>query len=94
MLSLIRHEFRKVHGTVWSHLGETVRRREIIDTHGTWVKTTMREWRRAFAKASLRARLRDEVAAKSLHVKGVNVASGIGQDYLGVGAQVFFDEDV
>jgi len=93
--SLVRKEFRKSHGAVWSHLMETVRRHEIIAAHGEWVKTTMREWRRAFSKQSLRQRMNTEISPGVRGVRSVNDAGGgifgdHGRDHF----EVFFDEKV
>jgi hypothetical protein len=49
----IRKEFRKDEGTVWHHLEGYCKRSEILNTHLGWVKTDMKTWARAFAKASI-----------------------------------------
>ena len=90
LLSLIRREFRKLHGTVWSRLGGSVRRPEIIDAHGEWVKTTMREWRRAFGKEWHRAR----VMMVSSAYPGTARRDEVRSIRRATSYEVFLDEDV
>jgi hypothetical protein len=91
-LRSMRKEFTKTSGNIWSHLGDYVKRAEIIEERGPWVKTTIKEWQRAFNKMSLKHRLpSDDIFGN----KGnINKARGITGYYSKDHCEVFFDEKV
>lgn len=87
--SEIRKEFRKEHGSVWHHLGERVPNSEVEARKGSWVKTSMAAWRKAFSKESINNRY----GRPEFSVDTVNRARMFGymsQDHY----EVFFDEKV
>jgi len=92
ILSSIRKEFRKTDGYIWSHLEEEVRPSEVVDRHGSWVKTSIREWQRAFNKMSVRNRM--PKGLMGLETKNINSARGITGYYSKDHCEVFFDEKV
>lgn len=51
-LRQIRKEFRKDEGVLWHHLEEFVEPKDILQRHGTWVKTNIRVWAKAFSRMS------------------------------------------
>lgn len=55
-LFLTRREFHKSSGTVWHHLEQHVSNNNIIQRHGSWVKTTIKVWLLAFKKESVTCR--------------------------------------
>lgn len=48
----IRKEFRKTDGELWHHLEPWTDRTEILAVHGSWVKTSIKAWAKAFSKIS------------------------------------------
>lgn len=89
--SLIRKEFKKTTGNVWSHLEKYVKQSEVIDRHGSWVKTSIKEWQRAFNKMSLDHRLANDPWMKSTNI---NEVRGITGWYSKDHCEVFFDEKI
>ena len=95
--SNIRKEFRKTTGNIWHHLGEHCKPNEIIDTHGSWVKTDIATWQKAFSKASLTDRYGEDFGGRSNKGRGehsINAARGITGMYAKDRYEVFFDEKV
>jgi hypothetical protein len=90
-LSSMRKEFKRTDGNIWSHLGEYVKRSEIIAEHGSWVKTTIKEWQRAFNKMSLKHRMPND---SQLGTNNINTARGIMGYFSQDHCEVFFDEKV
>lgn len=95
-LSSMRKEFKRIEGNIWHHLGEFVKRSEIIAEHGSWVKTSIKEWQRAFNKMSIKHRMDSLSFFKDEDKKNINSIGGnpitgfFGQDH----CEVFFDEKV
>jgi hypothetical protein len=90
-ISAMRKEFKRIDGNIWSHLGEYVKRSEIIAEHGSWVKTSIKEWQRAFNKMSLKHRMPSD---KDLGTNNINTARGIMGYFSQDHCEVFFDEKV
>lgn len=94
----IRKEFRKDTGNIWHHLGEFCKRNEILDEHGSWVKTSISTWQKAFSKSSLKNRYGEDWAPQGF-VRGrgeqsINAARGLSGYYSKDHYEVFFDEKV
>lgn len=53
---LIRREFVKTKGNLWHHLEEFCCEKDIIATHGSWVKTSIAVWKKAFSKMKMKLR--------------------------------------
>ena len=90
--SKMRKEFRKTDGFVWHHLSFYCLRKDIVDEHGSWIKTSIRAWEKAFRKMSLNHRygLGDEYPG----VNDINQARGIMGLFSKDHCEVFFDEKV
>ena len=82
--------FYKSEGSIWHHLSKYTPHSEIIDTHGSWVKTSIRAWKKAFSKASLKHRYGEDF----FKVGSINQAKGIMGSYSKDHCEVFFDEKV
>lgn len=81
-LRRIRKEFIKSEGFIWHHLSEYVDHYEIILTNGSWIKTSMIAWRKAFSKMSISLRAQSQFS------------TGITGYYSKDHCEVFFDEKV
>jgi hypothetical protein len=90
--SEMRREFRKDSGFLWHHLSEYCERRDIIDSHGSWVKTSVRAWEKAFIKMSLNHRY--GMGDPRISVGNINEARGIVGLFSKDHCEVFFDEKV
>jgi len=96
----IRREFRKTTGNIWHHLGEFCKQSSIIDRHGSWVKTSIQDWQKAFSKSSLTNRYGEDFGGRSDRenkgrgLDSINKARGIGGYYSKDHYEVFFDEKV
>ena len=97
----IRKEFTKTTGDIWHHFGEHCKPNEIIDTHGSWVKTSIQTWQKAFSKASLHDRYGEEYGSgwepgddKNRGERSINAARGLSGMYSKDHYEVFFDEKV
>lgn len=91
----IRREFRKTTGNIWHHLGEHCKPSDIIDSSGSWVKTSIAVWQRAFSKESLNLRYGDDFGTGTgrgeSSINNISKVSGYySKDHL----EVFFDEKV
>jgi hypothetical protein len=51
-LRQIRKEFRKTDGEIWHHLEEYTNQKDILQRHGSWIKTDIKVWAKAFSKMS------------------------------------------
>jgi hypothetical protein len=89
-LRKLRKEFTKSDGNIWHHLVDYVDRNEIIDSHGSWVKTSLSAWRKAFSKSSLK----DRYGIGDFSVNSIDKSSGVTGDYSKDHYEVFFDEKV
>lgn len=93
--SSIRKEFKKTTGNIWHHLGEFCNLNDIIDRHGSWVKTSMDVWQKAFSKASLKQRYGEDFGTGTGRgEKSINATRGISGYYSKDHFEVFFDEKV
>ena len=89
----VRKEFKKIKGSVWHHLGDYCKVTEILERKGSWVKTEMEIWRKAFNKACLNDRYGPS-GDKDWGVNSINKARGINGFYSGDHYEVFIDEKV
>ena len=87
----VRKEFKKVKGLIWHHLSEYCKVSEVQERKGSWVKTEMKIWRKAFNKACLNERYGE---SKGWTVDSINKARGINGYYSGDHFEVFIDEKV
>jgi hypothetical protein len=96
----IRKEFTKTTGNIWHHLGEFCRHSDIVDTHGSWVKTSIADWQKAFSKSSLNDRYGEDfgfpkkATEKGRGEESINATRGISGLYAKDHYEVFFDEKV
>ncbi|MDD5649045.1 MAG: hypothetical protein PHF86_01320 [Candidatus Nanoarchaeia archaeon] len=79
----IRKEFKKEEGCIWSHLGEYFKPNQILSIHNSWVKTSIKDWAKAFSKMSI-----------ILRSEGLVFRSGITGCYSKDHCEVFFDEKI
>lgn len=98
ILQNIRKEFKKTTGNIWHHLGEHCKESDIISRHGSWVKTTIDTWQKAFSKTSLKNRYGEDWAAwgsaRGRGESSINSTRGISGAYSKDHYEVFFDEKV
>jgi hypothetical protein len=93
-ISSMRKEFTKTEGHIWHHLTEYVKPNEVIERHGTWVKTDLAAWKKAFSKVSLKYRYGNnswDLSTNSINETG---RSGLFGYYSRDEFEVFFDEKV
>ena len=92
----IRREFRKNKGNVWHHLNDFVPNNEIIDRHGSWVKTSISVWKKGFIKHSIQSRYGDKNTYRDISTNSINnpLRSGLFGVYSKDHLEVFFDEKV
>jgi hypothetical protein len=91
-LRLIKKEFRKDSGYIWHHLGQHLKPYQIVATNGSWVKSSMDDWRFTFSKESIKLRSGDK---SNFNEPGaVNNTRGVAGFYSKDHFEVFFDEKV
>jgi hypothetical protein len=89
LLRNIRKEFVRKDGYVWHHLGEYVPVKEVVSRHGSWVRTSITAWKKAFMKSSMKCRY--DSGGNSINGSCRAGLFGIfSKDHL----EVFFDEKV
>ena len=96
-ISSMRKEFTKIKGEIWHHLIEHVKPNEIVDRHGSWVKTDIAVWKKAFSKASLNYRYgQSRNGGWDLSTNSINETgrAGLFGYYSRDEFEVFFDEKV
>jgi len=96
-ISAMRKEFSRKDGNVWHHLEEWTDQNEIIGRHGSWVKTSIQAWKKAFTKMSLNNRYGEKrFSGWDLSTKSINepLRSGLMGMYSKDHCEVFFDEKV
>lgn len=91
-MSAMRKEFIKNSGCLWHHLDEYVKPNEVLDRHGSWVKTTIADWKKAFNKMSLDCRY--GTGREELKVNSINSSRGIMGLFSKDHCEVFIDEKV
>lgn len=92
-LSVKRKQFIKKEGNIWHHLIEYTDRNEIMAEHGSWCKTTIKAWEKAFSRMSLNLRYNTDDKC-SEPIKNINNTKGILGNYSKDHCEVFFDEKV
>ena len=93
-LSLCRKEFKKTTGYIWHHLEEYTPHNEIIETHGYWVKTSLKNWQKAFNRMSIKLRTRDGEKDQYIKNKNINETRGILGGFCADHCEVFINEKV
>lgn len=88
-LSVKRKQFTKTEGNIWHHLEEYTNKNEIVSSHNSWVKTSIKAWEKAFSKMTLHLRYGEGQFAE----KTVNSSKFLGY-YSKDHCEVFFDEKV
>jgi hypothetical protein len=89
--SNLRKEFRKKKGNIWHHLIDCVDNCEVIARQGSWVKTSIKGWQKAFKKSCLIEKW-DSVSL--MNAKAFNEIKGINGYFSKDHYEVFFDEKV
>ena len=90
----IRKEFRKTTGYIWHHLGEFCKEHMVVDRNGSWVKTSIADWQKAFSKSSLSNRYGEDFGGDGRGINSINKTRGITGYYSKDHYEVFFDEKV
>ena len=95
-----RREFRVTTGDIWHHLGEFCKQNEIISTHNSWVKTSIKTWQKAFSKSSIHDRYGEDFGGSDDRVnkgrgkQSINDTKGLSGYYSKDHYEVFFDTKV
>lgn len=90
-LRRIRKEFTKTRGFIWHHLGFFVKPQDVVATHGSWVKTTIQVWKKAFSKMSIKYRYSCGSFFKTNSINNTKGITGFASKDM---CEVFFDEKV
>jgi hypothetical protein len=87
--SEIRKEFRKNTGEIWHHLEEYTNHKDVLQRHGSWIKTDIKVWAKSFSKMSTIMKWgRHKDLGGEIYPRGI---TGIySKDH----CEVFFDEKV
>ena len=96
-LTKIRKEFLKNEGTIWHHLIEYTPHHKVLDTHGSWIKTDIKDWELAFNTMSVALKAESIKFNRSDSDKygiGINNIRGITGFFSKDHCEVFFDEKV
>lgn len=76
----------KGHEYFWHHLENNVKPHQVINRHGSWIKTSFKTWEKLLAKESLKLRVD---SSKSNGINSINKTTGYyGKDHF----EVFFDK--
>lgn len=94
ILRNIRKEFYKDNGYIWHHLGEYIKENEIISKHGSWVKTDMKTWGKAFSKMCTILKYGRHKYDLENGINSIFVTSGTTGSYSKDHCEVFFDQKV
>jgi len=88
-LRQIRKEFRKTDGEIWHHLEEYTNHKDILQRHGSWIKTDIKVWAKSFSKMSTIMKWgRHKDLGGEIYPRGI---TGIySKDH----CEVFFDEKI
>lgn len=91
----IRREFKKIDGNIWHHLVKQVPNNEVIERKGSWIKTSIKAWQKAFNKESLKNRYGESWGdSEGRGQSSINKTRGITGHYSKDHYEVFFDEKV
>lgn len=93
-LSKMRKQFFRDKGNIWHHLINYVERNEIIQENGSWCKTSIKAWQKAFVKMSLEHRYGEKTEYHDFSEKSINNTKGIVGFYSKDHCEVFFDEKI
>lgn len=88
-LRQIRKEFRKTDGEIWHHLDEYTNHKDVLQRHGSWIKTDIKVWAKAFSKMSTIMKW-----GRHKDLGGEIYPRGIVGLYSKDHCEVFFDEKV
>jgi hypothetical protein len=81
-------------GVLWHHFGDHCPPNEIMARHGSWVKTTVRCWQKAFRKESLQNRYWSVSGLRHVQSIGEPLQAGVSGIINKDHYEVFFDEKV
>lgn len=87
-ISCMRKEFTKRDGCLWHHLSDWTKPAQVISRNGSWVKTSVKDWRAAFSKMSLSYRYGSGEFSSS----SINSCKGITGFFSKDHCEVFIDE--
>ena len=90
IISNISKKFIVKNGNLWHHLIDYIDKKEILAINNTWVKTSIKAWKKAFSKMSLESRYGDH----GFNIKSINETRGILGYYSKDNCEVFFDEKI
>lgn len=96
-ISSMRKEFLKKEGNIWHHLEKYTPHYKILDTNGSWIKTSIKDWAIAFNKMSITLKAESMIFLKENSVKyniSFNSVNEITGFYSRDHCEVFFDEKV
>jgi hypothetical protein len=99
-LSNMRKEFKRSEGNIWHHLEEHTPNNEVIGRNGSWIKTSIKAWQKAFMKDSINGRYGEDFGGmddrenKGRGLNSINNARGLNGMYSKDHYEVFFDEKV
>lgn len=88
-LRQIRKEFKKTDGEIWHHLEEYTDHKDVLQRHGSWIKTDIKVWAKAFSKMSTIMKW-----GRNKDLGGEIYPRGITGMYSKDHCEVFFDEKV
>ena len=88
-VSLMRKEFRKDTGEIWHHLDKYTDHKDVLQRNGSWIKTDIKVWSKAFSKMSTIMKW-----GRSKDLGGEIYPRGITGIYSKDHCEVFFDEKV
>ena len=88
-ISAMRKEFRKTEGEIWHHLDEYTHHKDILQRHGSWIKTDIKVWSKAFSKMSTIMKW-----GRNKDLDGEIYPRGIVGIYSKDHCEVFFDQKV
>ena len=93
----MRKEFFKNEGTIWHHLIPYTSHHKVLDSHGSWIKTDIKDWETAFIKMSVSLRAESIKYHRDNPEKygtGINNVRGITGVFSKDDCEVFCDEKV
>lgn len=95
--SAMRKEFFKNEGNIWHHLVEYTPHHKVLESHGSWIKTDIKDWETAFIKMSVALRAESIKYNRDFPERygtGINNVRGITGVFSKDHCEVFFDEKV
>jgi hypothetical protein len=90
----IRKEFKKNDGEIWHHLEEYTNHKDILQRHGSWIKTDIKVWAKSFSKMSTILRYGRHKYDLDNGINQQGRGKGIVGWYSKDHCEVFFDEKI